>query len=1090
MLVLAILFTSLRFISPYLETHHRDFENFVSDLMRQPVSIGVIAMGNRGLEPVLKLYDVSVLNDAKTKVLLQAHELQIGIDLIGSLVKWSIRPGLLAIRGFTLLVYQDKSGGVNVSGIKKTLGNSDVHTDSGSNEIFEWLFDQGKIDLRDAVLIWKSADGKILKFTDLRLKLYNGVLQHDLKVSGRFIQEHKPAKFNVNIKVRGNVLKRSISSLTGDVIIEDWFAKLPQNFSGGNSSVPQSVIPQSGDINLQFKNQRITSSLLRQSLLIDKLGGKIIWKNSKDKLNVSINKFKCMDDWLFLRGRMKFLFPNKDSAPIVDMRLEYKLETLAKAKLYYPASLMPSTTIAWLDQAFVSSKPMDGVVILQGPLDKFPFDNDEGSFLADSNIRDVLLNYDSDWPPVENLTGKLIFANRTMTILAKQAKIVGVPVKSIKAVIPDLDMPVLGIDSDMYVDSSVGLKFVNLSPLKKTIGRKLQEIKLTGPMRLVLNMILPLGELAEKQENKVNGQITLHDNYLQPYGFDFGVENLQGELSFTEDDLLADTLRGELFGNPVSMDIGTLVAKDNANDTITRVTLAGKVEVNKLEQAFSIKLNPYVAGDFKYQALLELHSVAKESVFKLSSNLQGLTIDLPQPFSKTTTGASKFDLAYYFGGSKLPRAIINYNNQINAALASKQTKPKAIIGEIKFGAEPASISVDSGLIISGKIKKLDWSVWRDYLFRAKNSFTKGAGIVWRLNLNIGELHALGQKLKKVMLQASPKNNGWEIGVSMSTIKGKIFFPKSKDKQIQGVFQRFYFDIDKKQQNMLMSKPQDLLPLHFIINDFRYENTRFDKVEIITEHVSNGLKINKIAINDPKFSLVASGSWLMLANKQQSILRGKISSGDIGDLLKQFKLTDNLVGGKGEADFDLKWPSAPYNPALKEVVGSFVIRANNGNIINLSKQTERQLGFGKVLNMLSLRHLSLDFSDLTKKGFGFDKMYGDFKLNKEGNALVKNIILDGPIAQVKANGRIGLVAQDYNIRLSTTPHVTSSIPVVAAIATANPLVGLLSWFVADKMIAPGIKKVTTYIYHVTGSWDQPVLQRVKSLQSTTERGQTP
>jgi len=1075
--MLVLISILLYFADHYIETHHQKLEKFASVLIKQPVSVRKIIVRNKGLEPVLKLYDVAVFNEAKTKVLLQAQELQIGIDLTGSLFAWNIKPGLLVIQGANFSISQDKNGELLVSGIKGTFGGSAGDTNSAFAEILKWLFEQSKIDLSDIVLTWCLADGEVLKFSNLQLKLYNGVLQHELKINGKLAQKHLPAKFEADLKLRGEILKQAISSLTGDIIIEDCLFKLPEQFSGGNFFVP----PVAGDINLLLKHSKVTAKFFRTPLAVENIEGKIIWQNTRDNLNVWISKFKYQDAWLALRGDLQYA-KHMAVAPVVDVQLEFRLINLARAKLYYPVTELPPDATVWLDKAFISSKPMMGNIILKGPLDKFPFDHNEGRFLVNANIRDVHLNYGSAWPPIEHLNGKLVFANRSMVILTQDAQIMQSPISLIKATIPDLDMPILSIASVINSDSDVGLKFINSSPLKETIASKLQAVSLTGPMRLDLKMIIPLSSLLSPKEakTKIDGHIALRANYLRPYDLNFGLNNIQGELHFTENDLIADKLSGQLFDRPVELTVNTLSAKA---DTITQVTVIGSAAITDIEKGFSVKLNPYVVGDFKYRGLLELHGLSQSNVFKLDSDLQGITIDLPQPFAKAAASKSKFSLAYYFGGNKLSRIIVNYNDQINAALAIKKINVKpwtVLIGEIKFGTAPAAIFATSGIVISGFIKKLDWAVWRSYLPKMENNFTGVGTTIKQIGLKVDELRALGQVLKKVALQAKPKNNGWEIMLSMPTIQGRIFFPLASGAQIQGVFQKLYLDSGKEQQTAVL-KPQDLAPLHFTINDFRYDNKKFNRVEFVTQpQQSRGLEISKITITDPKFNLTASGTWASVGDKQQTILRGKISSADIGGLLQQLELTDDLIGGIGEADFALKWPNTPYKPTLKEVEGTFVVRASKGQIINLSGKTEAKLGLSRVLNLFSLRHLSLDIGDLTKKGFGFDKLEGDLEI-AHGNALARKINLDGPIAGVRAKGRIGLVAQDYDINLNVTPHITSSVPVVVTILSASnpfgPLIGLASWFVADKIIAPAIKKATTYTYHITGSWDSPTIKKI-------------
>lgn len=1060
MLVLVLVLTLLLFADPYLETHHQNLEKFASVLIKQPVSVRKITIRNNGFEPVLKLYDVAIFDAAKTKVLLQAQELQVGIDLIGSLFKWNIKPGLLVVRDANFFIHRDKNKGLYVSGIKGIADNSATAPDSTFAETLKWLFEQSNIDLSDIALTWRLANGELLKFNSLNLKLHNGVLQHELKINGSFVQKRLPTKFEARLKLRGDILKQEISSLTGDVIVEDCLFKVPERFSGGGFFVPQT-----GNINLLIKRPEIVAKFFRKPLTADSLEGRIIWQDTKDNLVVEIDNFKYQDNWLAILGSLQFLFPSDKQSPIVDMQLEFSLADLAKAKLYYPVTQLPPDAIVWLDKAFVSSKPIRGSMILRGPLTKFPFDHNEGRFLAEAKLRDVHLNYDDAWPSLENINGKMTFAGRSMLIVTHAAKIMHTPVGSIKASIPDLDLPVLRIDSSINSNSRVGLRFVNSSPLKQTLAKKLQTINLTGPMQLDLKMLIPLTMLVSQKDTKIDGSIVLHDNYLQPSDLNFGLSKIRGELRFTENNLVAEELSGELFKLPVSITIDTL--KTGARDTITKITMNGGAAIKDIEKAFSIKLNPCVTGDFKYQALLELHDLVEENVFKLHSDMHGIAVDLPEPFAKEASSKSKLNFAYYFG-KNVSQMIINYNDQINAALAKKG-------GEIKFGGTPAKIPSASGIAVSGHIKKLDWSVWHNYLAQIKNNFAGAGSTIRQVSLDVDELRALGQVFKKIALQAKSKSGGWEIMLSMPTIQGKIFFSDGAKAQVQGVFQKLYLNSGEQQKNTTQFVPQDLPPLHFTINDFRYDNRKFNKVEFITNSQPKGLEISKIAITDPKFDLIASGDWLVIGAKQRTVLRGKIRSVDIGGLLKQLELTNDLVGGEGEADFALKWPAAPYKPTLAKIDGTFVVSASGGQIVNFSGKTEAKLGLSRFLNLLSLRHLSLDLGDLTKKGFGFDKLEGDFEITS-GNAFAKKIMLDGPIAQVKARGRIGLAAQNYDINLSVTPHITSSVPIAAAFL-GGPIVGVLSWVVADQIIAPVINKATTYAYHITGGWDNPTIKKI-------------
>lgn len=1056
MLVLVTFLTLLRLSTPYFETRRSDIEKFATQLIQHPVSVRGITITNSGLEPVVKLSDVSVFNKEKTKVLLQAQELQIGIDLIGSLFSWSIKPGLIGVSGINFAIYQEKNGGFNVSSIKGALGGDANFT---FVELLKWFFEQSQISFNRVALTWHLATGELLQFADLRLKLNNGILQHELEVNGKFMQQGLPVKFSANLRMRGDALKQTISSLTGKIIIEGGKFEWPQKISDKNALIP---IPEVCSIDLLIENSQVASNLLRAPLSIDSLAGKVTWENNKNNLDIHVNNFKYQDRWLTMHGNMQFLFQTGIQSPIVDMQLTFRLIDLAKAKLYYPVTELPPKAAVWLDQAFISSKPMFGHMILQGPIDKFPFDHNEGSFLVNADIKDVHLNYDDLWPPIVDINGKMIFSNRSMKILAHSAKIMQTPVGSIQAIIPDLDLPILSIDSSIQTDSSVGMRFITASPLKKTIASKLRLVHLTGQMQLALKMLIPLTLLVPQQDTKVDGSIILKNNHMRLNDLNFSLDDIHGKLHFTKDNLTADVLSGKLFDKPVQLTVNTL------NNIATQVTLAGRATVGDIEHGFAIKLKPYVAGDFRYQALLELYDVKHENIFKLDSDLQGIGIDLPPPFAKTIADSkSKFNLTYYFGDNKPSHIMINYNDQISAALTKKG-------GEIKFGSTLANVLDTSGIVVFGEIKKFDWEVWRKYLYQMQKNFSGSGMVISEVDLDINELDAFDRVFKEVVLKAKPKKDSWEIMLATPTMHGKIFFPNTVGALIKGEFQKFCFDSSDNKHELLI-KPQDIPPLHFIADNFQYGNKKFDQVEFITHKQPKGAALNKVVISDPYFYLTASGDWMNVNNKQQTVLRGKVRSADVGGWFKQLGLTNDLIGGKGEANFALKWSDAPYKPTLKNIDGSFAISINKGQIINLSGKTEIKLGLSRILNILSLRRLSLDLGDLTKKGFLFDKLEGTFEIIN-GNVLVKEVKLDGPTAGVRAKGRIGLIAQDYSIDMTVIPHVTSSIPVAASFV-GGPLVGVVSWVVTDVIVAPVMKKVTSHTYRITGSWDNPVIQKM-------------
>ena len=162
-------------------------------------------------------------------------------------------------------------------------------------------------------------------------------------------------------------------------------------------------------------------------------------------------------------------------------------------------------------------------------------------------------------------------------------------------------------------------------------------------------------------------------------------------------------------------------------------------------------------------------------------------------------------------------------------------------------------------------------------------------------------------------------------------------------------------------------------------------------------------------------------------------------------------------------------------------GEAALSVGKGRIVDIGAENGAKMGLGRMLSLFSLqtipRRLSLDFSDVFQKGYSFDSVKGDFKMD-DGNISTNNMKFDGPVAAIGINGRIGLNQHDYDLVLSVTPYVTSSIPVAATLLTGNPLIGLGALAV-NTVVGSQVSRVTTHYYNVTGPWNNPAWKTVSS-----------
>ncbi len=140
----------------------------------------------------------------------------------------------------------------------------------------------------------------------------------------------------------------------------------------------------------------------------------------------------------------------------------------------------------------------------------------------------------------------------------------------------------------------------------------------------------------------------------------------------------------------------------------------------------------------------------------------------------------------------------------------------------------------------------------------------------------------------------------------------------------------------------------------------------------------------------------------------------------------------------------------------------------------------------MFGMLSIqtlpRRLLLDFSDVFRKGFGFDRIRGSFTI-EDGDAYTNNLYMEGPAARVEIAGRTGLADQDYDQLVTVTPRLTDSLPLLGVLA-ATPQVGA-AILAFQKLFQPQIDDATKDQYTITGRWNEPVIKKLKSPGETAD-----
>ena len=847
------------------------------------------------------------------------------------------------------------------------------------------------------------------------------------------------------------------------------------------------IQPNKGELNLNTQNATINfGKLFSAPIFFSSLKGHVNWQQLSDRSwEVTGSNVGAQNKDVTAKGEFGLLFPaEKGKQPILSLLGGFNVDDPSQVKHYLPLGIMHTQAIEWLNHAFLGGEGGSGTVIVRGPLHEFPFDHHEGTFVVDSKVHNIDFHYAPGWPDAHNINAGLIFSGRSMTCDATSGQVNNIQLQNAHAVIPYLGYKhkseELHLNLNANAEAEDLLQFLHQSPLENSVGNDLKPLRLTGFSSLNLKLNIPL---MFPEKTKVDGNITLSNVEMTIPEWGIAAHQLNGHVIFTEKSLLSNKLQATIFNQPTTLVLNTVHKKENK--PYTQVSVASRTTISFLQKRFKFLKNAFISGSANYKAVLNLHTAKNDdqpNLLSVSSNLQGININLPYPLGKVTAKKVPFNMSVSLSPDQPVMLNINYGKIFSTALFFKRAENQLNLfsADLHLGGAGASIKNQSGIFIDGYLPKFDWKVWKQYFDSNKNTISqhkpdalaeKFKDKLQKINIKVGKTAILGQPLSNIKVQVEPTEDGWKIGLDSLRIAGQLLLPNNISQGITGRFKRLYL-VEKKSKTKTTKKidPTTIPPLDIQADNFQYGAQYFGAINLLSSPIKNGIKIRQLIINAPLLYTSMTGSWLKTGAVQHSHIRGEAKTKNLDRLLKALNIHSSLVGTDGRATFDLDWPGPFYSPTLKTSSGQIKVKLGKGWIVDLGESTTAKLNLGRLLTLLSInRLLVMNFDDLSQKGYGFDTMEGTLNL-KAGKISMKKLLFDGSVARIISSGSINLINKTLDLDLAITPYLTSSLPIVATIA-GGPIAGVATW-VASKLFSQAVAKITTYDYAVTGPWHKP------------------
>ena len=229
--------------------------------------------------------------------------------------------------------------------------------------------------------------------------------------------------------------------------------------------------------------------------------------------------------------------------------------------------------------------------------------------------------------------------------------------------------------------------------------------------------------------------------------------------------------------------------------------------------------------------------------------------------------------------------------------------------------------------------------------------------------------------------------------------------------------------------------------------------------------------NDISVDSNEVNITANGK---IEFDNISSFNININSSNVENLLNYWNFTHSLRDASTSSDFNINWQGHLLDFELNKIYGEFSVNMMDGRLKKVGNRASRIFGLFNI-DLLSKR-LSLDFDDVTKNGFYFNSLDGNFRIDS-GNIFTTNLLVKGPSAEIFAVGTTDIINETYDMRVVASPEFGEALPVIALLG--GPITAAAT-FAAEKLAKAFGKDINNLVkvkYTVTGPWSNPMINVV-------------
>lgn len=807
--------------------------------------------------------------------------------------------------------------------------------------------------------------------------------------------------------------------------------------------------------------------------------GTVIWRHSATRTTVLSDSILIQNEFFDSHSNVEIAIAG-DASPVIDLSSSWSIADIAAAKRYIPAGIMKPKLHQWFQDALVDGRMTRGTTRLNGPLDRFPFDGDEGRLLIEAQVEDMTFRYLPQFPAAEITEMAVVLDNTRLYTKQNRSLSTGNETVDAAVEIADLRQAVLTIDAFSTGTLDTIREFAASSPIGNVFGGGLERVSVAGDASLALDLSVPL---TDWRSYAFTAAIRSNDGTLEIDGLDPPLTGLTGTVTIERELVSSEGLSGVFLGEPVAIELRN-AAPDMPGFRVV-ATATGAATAAQIVDGFGLPLGERFDGRMDYGVDVLFPAAGSDTAAPLTvrveTDLAGIGSNLPPPFSKAADDLLPVGAVLTFpaGGGEIiteGRAANTFAWRMN--IARRDQAWDFDRGMLVLGGGELEEAEVRGLHVRGRtpLLRLD-----DWLALSRGDGVNAAERIRSIDLTIDNLHLLGQHLRDHRVRVDRSARDWLVQFDGNDVSGSAFVPYEFSPATTLVLdmERLVLPGDPQAADARLRTdeppldPRRFPAIELRAAEFALGERYFGAIETDIARTPEGLVADSIVATDESFEIVGSGRWVSNESDRlgsRTSLTATLASSDVEATMRRLNYQPGIVSNDMGMLLDLSWSGGPGGAFLETLDGTVQVRLGSGQL------DEVEPGAGRMFGLMSIvalpRRLSLDFRDVFQKGFGFDSISGTFRI-EDGTAYTCDLSLEGPAADIGIIGRAELVERSYTQTAIVSAKVGNTLPVVGAIA-AGPQVAA-AMFLFSQIFKKPLQDIGQVYYGISGSWDDPAIE---------------